>query len=104
MQAIYAKYKKSAVGKNDKYGICPPAPPGGWPDACAANKAIGYWQPWVTGDVEPQQARRISTTVLVVGGLIAAGAVIVIACVIKALCCRTRYGAKGRELDEPISS
>ena len=41
MQAKYEEYAKSAVAKNDEYGICPRAPPGGWPSSCAANKDLG---------------------------------------------------------------
>lgn len=104
MQTIYSKYKASAVGKRDKYGICPPAPPGGWPDACSANKAIGYWQPWVVDEVAPPTTHQMSTTVLVLGGLIAAGVVIVLSCMLKALCCPAQRGVKGKELYEPISS
>ena len=136
LQAIYARYKKTAViyprnirhfasvvdiglsqicfpdeccteqvGKRDKYGICPPAPTGGWPDACTANKAVGYWQPWVVDSTDPPSPRRISTTKLVIGGLIAAGVVIVVSCAVKVLCCRTRLGTKQRDtqLYEPIN-
>ena len=41
MQAKYEEYAKTAVAKNDEHGICPPAPPGGWPSSCAANKDLG---------------------------------------------------------------
>lgn len=53
------------VGKRDEYGICPPAPAGGWPDACAANKAIGYWEPWVLDKMGPPSPQHVSTTTLV---------------------------------------
>ena len=41
MQAKYEEYAKTAVAKNDEHGICPRAPPGGWPSSCAANKDLG---------------------------------------------------------------
>lgn len=104
MQAKYDGYKKTAVGKRDTYGICPPAPPGGWPDACAANKAVGYWEPWVTDYRPPPPPHRFSTTDLVIGGLVAAGAVVVVACAAKVVCCSRPRKEQGRELYEPISS
>jgi hypothetical protein len=53
LRAAYEAHRSTAVAKTDAFGICPPAPPEGWPDACAANAVGGYWQPWADAAPEP---------------------------------------------------